>query len=320
MRILTLAAIAALNFLIVASTLSAAGPTVVTFSKESQGKTLKQLRDMIAKLPKPDQVKAIASIKIDRRIIGGNAVDISDFKWQVALIRGYAPEPMRSQFCGGTLIAADIVLTAAHCVDNNIVRKEANRIDIVAGTAFYASGGERIHVDAIFIHPQWNANTNDYDFAILKLSSKSVMGAPIPLQAQAPVVGSLAEVSGWGALSEGGTSSPDLLAAQLPIVSLDECNKKDSYNGELTSEMLCAGMRDGGIDSCQGDSGGPLVSVATRKLIGVVSFGEGCARSLKYGVYAQVSSAIPWIRSFNASHVVLADGRADGAQFALSNR
>jgi secreted trypsin-like serine protease len=75
------------------------------------------------------------------------------------------------------------------------------------------------------------------------------------------------------------------------------CNKPESYNGDISANMLCAGKETGGIDSCQGDSGGPQTTRIQGKpvLIGVVSWGEGCARRLKFGVYARVTAALPWI-------------------------
>jgi transmembrane serine protease 11D len=290
---------------------ASAGGLIQDVIKDLNGKSFSQINAYVATLPRPERLQVLNSIKFDRRIIGGIAVDIKDFEWQVALVRGYAPDPVRSQFCGGTLIAQDVVLTAAHCVDNSIVRKDASRIDVIDGTAFYAVGGERLHVKAIFIHPQWNASTNDYDFALLKLASLSTLGKAATLQSEVPRVGIKATVSGWGALSEGGNGSPDLLAATVPLISTEECNKKESYNSEITSQMLCAGERDGGIDSCQGDSGGPLVVEHTPFLIGVVSFGEGCARSLKYGVYARVSAAIPWIHSFGQPGIMFSNRDLD---------
>ena len=79
----------------------------------------------------------------------------------------------------------------------------------------------------------------------------------------------------------------------------DVCNRPESYDGDITANMMCAGREEGGVDSCQGDSGGPLSTLLDGRttLVGVVSLGEGCARRLKYGVYARVSAAAPWIAS-----------------------
>jgi secreted trypsin-like serine protease len=110
-------------------------------------------------------------------------------------------------------------------------------------------------------------------------------------------VGPNVRVSGWGAISEGGPGSNQLLFVDVPVVSNTDCNKPESYDGLVSDQMFCAGARDGGLDSCQGDSGGPVVSnvSGTNELVGVVSWGFGCARELKYGVYTRVTSVSQWI-------------------------
>jgi secreted trypsin-like serine protease len=221
------------------------------------------------------------------RIVGGEPVLIVDNPWQVALVRGFIAEPQRSQFCGGSIIGTDWVLTAAHCIRNTIVREDPSRVNVVVGTPQFFIGGERISVAAIHVHPQYNDLTNEFDFALLRVSRPVTTGGTETL------------VTGWGAVSEGGPGSLDLLGAQVPIVSTAVCNRPESYNGDITANMICAGREAGGIDSCQGDSGGPLSATLNgrRVLIGVVSFGEGCARRLKFGVYARVPVAAQWIAS-----------------------
>jgi transmembrane serine protease 11D len=238
------------------------------------------------------------------RIVGGEVVQIADNPWQVALVRASVQEPTRSQFCGGSIIAATWVLTAAHCVRNSIVREDPTRINVVAGTSQFFVGGERIQVAAIHVHPQYNATTQDSDFALLRLSNPVTAGGtaiakPVDLadaNIQLPD-GAKTVVTGWGATAEGAPGSLDLLGAEIPVVSNAICNKPESYNGDISANMLCAGKETGGIDSCQGDSGGPQTTRIQGKpvLIGVVSWGEGCARRLKFGVYARVTAALPWI-------------------------
>lgn len=257
-----------------------------------------ELLRAIRRLPVQEQQAAFIAVSVDPRIVGGYSVTIADNPWQVALVRAYLPG--RSQFCGGSLIAANVVVTAAHCVDNSIVRNDPARVDIVAGTTGYASGGDRLRVAAIYRHPQWDSSTQDYDIAILRLQSSSAAGRAVPIEPQPAAVGSLAFVTGWGALSEGGPGAEQLMGVALPIVDSAVCNHPDSYGGAVTDRMLCAGEQEGGRDSCQGDSGGPLTLTqgGTTRLIGLVSFGEGCARRLKYGVYTRVSSVAAWIQSF----------------------
>ena len=106
------------------------------------------------------------------------------------------------------------------------------------------------------------------------------------------------EVTGWGRTSEGGTTSETLQKASVPYVATATCNAPDAYGGKVRTGMLCAGFATGGVDACQGDSGGPLVLKRMDQppvLIGVVGWGEGCARKLKYGVYTRVSAYRTWI-------------------------
>jgi len=238
------------------------------------------------------------------KIVGGEEVEIKDHPWQVALIRGQDAEPTRSLFCGGSLIAPQWVLTAAHCIRNTIVNGQPSRLNVVVGTKQYFAGGERIQVKSIHVHPGYVRDTNDFDFALLRLEKPfttggSAVAATIETApAGTPVpAGTKTFVSGWGAVSEGGPGSLQLLGVEVPVVSTDICNRKESYDGDITGNMICAGRDSGGMDSCQGDSGGPLTATVSGKkvLVGVVSFGEGCARKLKFGVYALVPVAAEFI-------------------------
>jgi len=255
----------------------------------------------------PEALKAFRELNVNPprgRIVGGKEVLFENTPWQIAMIRANVTEPRRSQFCGGSIIGTDWILTAAHCVRNSIVREDPTRVDVVAGSPQYAIGGERLKVTEIHTHPKYNQSTMDYDFALLRLSSPVTLGKVIELADENTQVseGAKACVTGWGATSEGGPGSIDLLGAEVPVVSNDVCNRPESYSGDITDNMMCAGREEGGIDSCQGDSGGPMSTPLEGRttLIGVVSWGEGCARRLKYGVYARVSAAAPWIASTTA--------------------
>ena len=252
----------------------------------------------------PEALKAFRELNLagtNTKIVGGHEVSFENNPWQVALVRAVVAEPRRSQFCGGSIIADDWVLTAAHCVENSIVREDPARVDVVAGTSQWAIGGERIKVAKIHKHPSYSPLTMDHDFALLQLQSPQTLGQVIELAGQGAQVndGTATCVTGWGATFEGSSGAIDLLGVEVPVVATDVCNRPESYGGDITANMMCAGREEGGVDSCQGDSGGPLSALLDGRttLVGVVSFGEGCARRLKYGVYAQVSAAAPWIAS-----------------------
>ncbi|WP_170971902.1 serine protease [Rhodobacter sp. SY28-1] len=255
---------------------------------------------IIANIENADASLAIstlqAGVHLDPRIVGGVPTTIEQNPWQVALIHGGTPDVVRQQFCGGSLISQSVVLTAAHCVDW-ITGPAA--VEVIAGTSYYRHGGERIKVNQLVVHPEWNSATQSNDLAILVLERSSALGASIETANDPAAVfaNETLIVSGWGALSQGGIGSDILMHAAVPPVNLEECNKPESYNGAVDQTMFCAGLRDGGVDSCQGDSGGPIYGVVNGKpmLFGVVSWGAGCAQRLKYGVYSNLAQSKEWI-------------------------
>jgi secreted trypsin-like serine protease len=196
------------------------------------------------------------------------------------------------------LVATNWVLTAAHCVDNSIVNKDPKRLDVISGTLTYKTGGARTDVEKVIVHPNWKQANLDFDATLLKLKTPVTAVAPIKLIAPTGTlpVGPTVRVTGWGAISEGGPVSDKLLFVDVPVVSTAECNKPESYDGRITDQMFCAGVRPGGLDSCQGDSGGPVMSTASgnKELVGIVSWGFGCARELLFGVYTRVSTVSQW--------------------------
>lgn len=227
------------------------------------------------------------------RIVGGELAKPGDVPFMVSLQSG------NRHFCGASLIQRNWILTAAHCVRGQTAR------GLTAVVGAYKIGqtnqSERFQIERIIIHPNYGSGIG-YDFALLKISSQSrtptveLSRGQVGVPDQAPQK-IMATVAGFGVSRQGGWSTePILRKVTLPLVSQEECNR--AYNGRITDQMICAGVPQGGIDSCQGDSGGPLFlnrANGSPVLIGVVSWGEGCARPNKYGVYARVSSVIQWI-------------------------
>jgi len=220
-------------------------------------------------------------------IVGGENAAKGEFPFLVSL-----QDSSGSHFCGGSLIKKGWVLTAAHCVTEGAPNK------IVIGLLDRTnpdSAVETFGVAQTIVHPQNNQSTMDYDFALLKLSAESKF-EPVALNAEEIRGAADFVTAGWGTVSEGDSGLPNLLQkVTVPHVADDVCAK--AYPGQTTNTMICAGLDQGGKDSCQGDSGGPLLSGsgADRKLVGVVSWGDGCARPNKYGIYAKVSAATAWI-------------------------
>jgi len=242
------------------------------------------------------------------RIVGGDEADPNSIPWQVAMV--YANS--NSIRCGGTILCDKFVMTAAHCVDQGT---STSSIQIMAGEHDLLNNMDdatRHNVKAINNHPNWNGASMDYDYSILELtepislSGNSKARAACLPAATDTIFDQIYEknftVSGWGALSQGGSTSKVLHHVTVPWVSDEDC--KSSYGQTtITSRMICAGnLQNGGVDSCQGDSGGPLtwVDPTTQKvkLIGVVSFGIGCAQAGYPGVYAEVSTVLSWVNQF----------------------
>ena len=196
-------------------------------------------------------------------------------------------------FCGGSLVREDWVVTAAHCVQGD----SPSSIEVVIGlhNVNGTTGQQTRNVDAIIIHPQYSGNSLDNDYALLHLTQPITDFEPIKLATSdshddEPVIST---TMGWGATSSGGSSSAILLEVDVPID--DSCGNYS--NSSITNNMVCAGDSNGGEDSCQGDSGGPLIMTnddGEYELIGIVSWGYGCAEAGYPGVYSRIYPRLDW--------------------------
>ena len=236
-----------------------------------------------------DEAKLLGGTKI----VGGEPTTIAEHPWQAALI---ASRSDGSFLCGGSIVSERWILTAAHCFGADGSFAQAN---VKVNATKYETEGSWMSSKKVIVNEAYDPKTNEHDIALVEVESTSP-GLVIPLAAPSTklAVGENLIVTGWGATTEGGNGSSVLLKVAVPYVDRDTCNATDSYNGAIGPGMLCAGNPGGGADSCQGDSGGPIVKGANPQsaiLVGVVSFGEGCARALKYGVYTSVAAERQWI-------------------------
>jgi trypsin len=222
-------------------------------------------------------------------IVGGRPATPGENPFQVALLDKGVSDNSRAQFCGGSLLRPNIVITAAHCSD--IV--SASEVQVLVGTRTLDGSGRRYDVRQIDIHPAWDSTTMDYDVAIWHLEAPA-SGATAVLELQPVSPGMRALITGWGRTAERGPPSRMLLRIDVPIISLADCNDANSYRGAITARMLCAGEPSGSKDACKGDSGGPLA--IDGRLAGITSWGVGCGRANLFGIYTKLSD--PSIREF----------------------
>ncbi|KAF5667294.1 trypsin [Fusarium heterosporum] len=221
-------------------------------------------------------------------IVGGTEANLGDFPFIVAISYNGNPH------CGGTLLNANTVLTAAHCVSGY----SASGFTIRAGSLSRTSGGVTSRVTSARANPAFSGSTLDSDVAILKLttsisSSSTISYGRLAASGTDPAAGTQLTVAGWGTTSQGSSTSPtQLRKVTIPVVSRATCRSQYGTSS-ITNNMFCAGVTAGGKDSCQGDSGGPIAD-ASGTVVGVVSWGEGCAQPNLSGVYARVGS----LRSF----------------------
>jgi secreted trypsin-like serine protease len=220
-------------------------------------------------------------------VVGGDTAQIQDYSYAVYLTDGNG-----NQFCGGVLVGSSAVVTAAHCL---AVVPRAN-IQVVTGREDKgASDGIVARVSGAWTEPGYSTPERGSDVAVLTLD-RTVPYRPAKLPSGGDqtlyAAGVRATVLGWGRMAEGGQPSQVLRKATVPIMSDSACSA--GYQDYNAKSMVCAGYPQGGVDACQGDSGGPLVVGNT--LIGLVSWGEGCARPGKPGIYTRVSTYASDIR------------------------
>ncbi|MCA1568259.1 MAG: serine protease [Acidobacteria bacterium] len=241
---------------------------------------------------------------VEPKVVNGKPAPAGTFPWQVAIGASEVPDAFYAHFCGGSIHSATWIITAAHCVEGLL----PSEITITAGTNRLDDTATQRRVRRIIIHKDYGDLPHNNDIALIELVDALPLSTDGPIRA-VPLLtladegrllteGAPMVVTGWGRTTERGVKVRDLrYLDNLPIVPRNICNRTTAYDGEITNNMICAGVLAGGMDSCKGDSGGPLTAETERapKLAGVVSWGEGCARANRPGVYTRVSNYVGWV-------------------------
>uniref|UniRef100_A0A672S0P5 Acrosin n=1 Tax=Sinocyclocheilus grahami TaxID=75366 RepID=A0A672S0P5_SINGR len=226
------------------------------------------------------QLDVCGQAPLNTKIVGGQGAVVGSWPWQASLHKITSG----SNFCGGSLINKDWVFVC------NSLLPEISRI-----------------VTRLINHPSCSTTTQNNDIALLQLSSSVTFTdyiKPVCLAAAGSVFGGGTKswITGWGKLSFVDIQIPNILQeVQIPIVNNSVCNK--AYGGIITSNMLCAGLNEGGKDSCQGDSGGPMVNKNGSQWIqsGIFPGVYTSVSQYQSWISTQISSDLPGFVSFSST-------------------
>ena len=244
----------------------------------------------------------------DPRIIGGTQAPAGAWPSQAALLFHDEPSNYYGQYCGGTVLSATWILTAAHCLffDDNgdafpLVPSE---VDVLTGTQNLSSGGTRVRASQFKVAPGFDWTTLEHDVALVRLAKPvRAPGQPLIGKARPSRPAPTSSRPGGGRPPSIPSTYPERLRqVHVPAIADGPC--ETAYDGEMfIDSMFCAGdLDDGGIDSCFGDSGGPILRLVDERWVqvGIVSWGDRCALPGKPGVYSRLSRFANWLSDADA--------------------
>ncbi|XP_043829201.1 LOW QUALITY PROTEIN: plasma kallikrein [Dromiciops gliroides] len=250
------------------------------------------------RLCKETSISVCPKTALTGRIVGGSRSVAQEWPWQASL---HVKLRTQTHVCGGSIIGKQWVITAAHCFDDlsspdnwRIYTGILNQSEIQADTPFSRA-------KKIIIHPQYEISETRHDIALIKLEvpmnftglQKSIC---LPLKEDSNMPYTNCWVTGWGFNQENGEIQNTLQKARIPLIPIEECREK-YIKYKVTDQMICAGYKEGGKDACKGDSGGPLSCeyMGIWQLVGITSWGDGCAKKDHPGVYTKVNTYLDWI-------------------------
>lgn len=236
------------------------------------------------------------------RILGGSSALPGSHPWMAAIYIG------QSDFCAGTLISSCWVVSAAHCFFRNPLKSQ---LRVVLGQQHFNVSGpntKTFGVDQYIFPDKFSVfNPTLHDIVLVRLQKQDgrcarrspfIQPICLPHSNMSFPDNYCCIISGWGHMHEKAEGYSTLQEGGVRLISQDSCRKPEVYGNHVTADMLCAGL-NGCVDACQGDSGGPLACSRgdVSFLYGVISWGEGCGRSGKPGVYTRVLNYLDWIHS-----------------------
>ncbi|XP_036913391.1 transmembrane protease serine 4 isoform X7 [Sturnira hondurensis] len=232
------------------------------------------------------------------RVVGGEKASVDSWPWQVSI------QYNKQHICGGSILDPHWILTAAHCFRKHL---DVSNWKVRAGSDKMGNFPS-LPVAKIFVTELNTTYPKEKDIALVKLQypltfSDTVRPICLPFSDEELAPATPLWVIGWGFTEPGGGKMSDiLLQASVQVIDRTRCNAEDAYQGEITKEMLCAGILEGGVDTCQGDSGGPLMYYSDLwQVVGIVSWGHGCGSPSTPGVYTKVTAYLNWVYNVRKS-------------------